>query len=1168
MHATAHLDDPAVADPTEGPAGRLTDGFVELDGRPFFRIADYDRLAPFFVTVVGPGDCWLFASSTGGITAGRVSPDSALFPYYTDDKVADGAGSTGGLTLIRVHRAGARPVLWEPLRIDRPRPAGTIRNLYKDTLGSELVFEELNTEHGLRLRVAWSTSAHFGIVRRVELAATGDPVEVELLDGFVNVLPAGVDMMTQNRLSNLLDAYKRTELDPESGLGLYWLSSRLTDLAEPSESLQANVVWQAGLPSGDRLLSTRALPKFGAGGDIAGEHDVRGQRGAFLVSHSARISADQPLRWAIVGDVQADHADVVTLAGELQAHSDPAQRYDWLVTDLAASREELTGIVAAADGLQCGGDEVASAHHLANVMFNVMRGGLPAEGYRVSAADFREFLAERSPLTARRCAAALGELPDHTDVLELRELAQATGDPDLIRLALEYLPLTFSRRHGDPSRPWNSFQVVLRDAAGNRRLRYEGNWRDIFQNWEALAWSYPEYLESMIAVFANATTADGYNPYRISRGGIDWEIPDPDDPWANIGYWSDHQIIYLLRLLETAERFHPGQLHDLLGQRIFTHADVPYRIAGYAQTLADPNNTIEFDQARNQLIADRVDRIGADGRLVHDGDELLRVTLAEKLLLLLAAKLVNLVPDGGIWMNTQRPEWNDANNALVGRGLSVVTLAQLRRYVAFITPLLEDQSDLRVSAGLATLVGEVTGVLAGHVEELVYGFNDWSRRTVMDQLGAAGTRFRAGVYDASGSQTVALPGIEIRRLLGWAQRYIEASLRANRREDGLFHSYNTLQLGAGTAGIGRLPEMLEGQVAVLSSGMLDADQSLALVQGLRVSALYRADQHSYQLYPDRDLPGFLARNTFRAERAAQCPLVAELLARGDRSLVVGDASGDLHFAAAIRNVRDVEAALDRLAQDPTLTETVAASRAVLLAIFEEVFNHSQFTGRSGSFFAYEGLGSIYWHMVSKLLLAVQENLEEAAAPTGELDPATVAGLAAAYEDIRLGLGYCKDPATYGAFPTDPYSHTPAGHGARQPGMTGQVKEEVITRLGELGLRVEYGEIRFRPLQLRESDWTGQARTCHLIDVHGEPIVVDLPAGSLAFTFCQVPVRYRAVPGAALRVRVELADGSFVKCPDARITGDLANSVFRRAGDVRMIEVEVPAGTGDARGARS
>ena len=41
-------------------------------------------------------------------------------------------------------------------------------------------------------------------------------------------------------------------------------------------------------------------------------------------------------------------------------------------------------------------------------------------------------------------------------------------------------------------------------------------------------------------------------------------------------------------------------------------------------------------------------------------------------------------------MNTQRPEWNDANNALVGYGLSMVTLAHLRRYLQLI-----DETDQR-----------------------------------------------------------------------------------------------------------------------------------------------------------------------------------------------------------------------------------------------------------------------------------------------------------------------------------------------------------------------------------------------------------------------------------------------------------------------------------------
>ncbi len=149
-----------------------------------------------------------------------------------------------------------------------------------------------------------------------------------------------------------------------------------------------------------------------------------------------------------------------------------------------------------------------------------------------------------------------------------------------------------------------------------------------------------------------------------------------------------------------------------------------------------------------------------------------------------------------------------------------------------------------------------------------------------------------------------------------------------------------------------------------------------------------------------------------------------------------------------------------------------SGRASLLEVFEEVFRHSEFTGRSGSFFAYEGLGSIYWHMVSKLLLAAQEALERAVAEGA--DPGTVDALRDAYEDVRQGLGYCKTPEVYGAFPVDPYSHTPGGKGARQPGMTGQVKEEVLTRAGELGLRVEDGAICFRPVLLRAPEWTSRA----------------------------------------------------------------------------------------------
>ncbi|MFM7157985.1 MAG: hypothetical protein ACKO0Y_09240, partial [Bacteroidota bacterium] len=141
-------------------------------------------------------------------------------------------------------------------------------------------------------------------------------------------------------------------------------------------------------------------------------------------------------------------------------------------------------------------------------------------------------------------------LPTHISIQELKGIVTTVNDSHLLRLASEYLPLTFSRRHGDPSRPWNRFSINTKNDDGSLKYDFQGNWRDIFQNWEALSHSYPLFVESMIYKFMNASTFDGYNPYRIQKNGFDWETIEEHNPWSYIGYWGDHQIIYLLKLLE------------------------------------------------------------------------------------------------------------------------------------------------------------------------------------------------------------------------------------------------------------------------------------------------------------------------------------------------------------------------------------------------------------------------------------------------------------------------------------------------------------------------------------------------------------------------------------------------------------------------------------------
>jgi hypothetical protein len=742
-------------------------------------------------------------------------------------------------------------------------------------------------------------------------------------------------------------------------------------------------------------------------------------------------------------------------------------------------------------------------------------------------------------------------------------VARASQDRDFERLSYEYLPLYFGRRHGDPSRPWNCFSIRTRNKAGEEILNYEGNWRDIFQNWEALGASFPGFLASMVAKFVNASTVDGFNPYRITREGVDWETVEADDPWSNIGYWGDHQIIYLLKLLESLDHHQPSALANLLGQEIFSYAEVPYRIRPYEQILLNPCKTIDFDHELAARIEKRVQRLGSDGKLLRaDDGSIYHANLFEKLLVPALSKLSNLILDAGIWMNTQRPEWNDANNALGGGGVSVVTLCYLRRYLAFLSERFEC-----VAGEEFSVAGEIIDWLAG-VEATLRDEHERlgdraasaaERKRAMDALGGCFSRYRDQVYTGGLSTKRALAVSRVVELCRVALALIDRAIDANRREDGLYHTYNLLEIdeNEGTAEVIHLQVMLEGQVAALSAGHLVPDEALEILQRLFTSSLYRAKQRSFQLYPERELPGFMAKNVIPSGQVESIPLLVELLARGNHSIVARDAEGMFRFHGEFKSALDLTAALKKLEEQEEWAAAVRDDREQVLDLFEEVFAHKSYTGRSGVMFGYEGLGCIYWHMVAKLLLAVQENFlraETLGAPASVRE-----GLASMYFRIRAGIGYEKSVSEYGAFPTDPYSHTPASGGAKQPGMTGQVKEEILTRRGELGITVQDGCLRFQPRLLSQEELLEQPEIFRYFDLAGRGQSLALCAGSLVFTFCQVPVVYRLAAGQP-RIQLEFEDGSSKFVPGDTLSPELSSELFLRSGRIKTITVELVAST--------
>ena len=960
--------------------------FITINGERFYEIANYDEMQPFFISLASDTDLWMYLSSTGGLTAGRRSPEEALFPYYTDDKITESYEFTGPKTEIKVK---GEPflvngeLLWKPFSSQQQDVFVLSRKIAKSTVGNQIVFCEENHTLKLRFSYIWAPAGKHGWVRRATLENLGNrATEVSIDDRLQNVLPAGVERKTQNEFSTLVDGYKKTELVPGTSLALFRMEAILVDRAEPSESLTCNTVYGLGLP-GAKYDKTPS----------------KGVRGAFVAETSLCLPAHCSQTWYNVLDVSKDAVAV----HELMHFIAKPDAIEVIEAAMRESTETLKRIVARNDGVQETGDEANDARHFANVLFNTMRGG---------------YYLTYPP-------------------------KKGEGEEDL--------PLTFGRRHGDPSRPWNLFSIRVQDEKGNPVVAYQGNWRDIFQNWEALSLSYPLYINHIIAKFLNSSTADGYNPYRISNEGIDYEVIEPENPWSNIGYWGDHQIIYLLKLLEISYNHRPQELQALLNERKYSFANVPYRLKSYAAIVADPKNSIWFDEEEHKRIQSLLPTRGAEAKMLLDDNMQVRLTtMADKLLITLLTKLSNFVPEAGIWMNTLRPEWNDANNALVGYGASMVTLCYMRRYVAFLQKIVQED----VTLGVETLT---------FLRSIRRAYQNANAKQFLDIVGTAGETYREKVYAGLSGKTEVLEKEELQEFLDATLCKIDESIRANKRSDGLYEAYNLIKFTENESDIeiSHLYPMLEGQVAVLSSGLLSGEEAADLLDAMRHSDLYREDQRSYMLYPNRRRKTFLELNNL-PEAAKELPVVQKYLG----SILKQDCDGGIHFDAKYRNANALPEELKDL--------------------YEQVFNHHAFTGRSGTFYKYEGLGCIYWHMVSKLLLAVGENIQREADENPSPQGKVLGRLVSHYFAIREGIGSHKNPAEYGAFPFDPYSHTPSMAGAQQPGMTGQVKEDIISRFFELGVSVHDGQITFCPTMLKDTDFVN---------------------GELRFTYCGTEIIY-------------------------------------------------------------
>ena len=95
------------------------------------------------------------------------------------------------------------------------------------------------------------------------------------------------------------------------------------------------------------------------------------------------------------------------------------------------------------------------------------------------------------------------------------------------------------------------------------------------------------------------------------------------------------------------------------------------------------------------------------------------------------------------------------------------------------------------------------------------------------------------------------------------------------------------------------------------------------------------------------MPRFVEKNNIPESKVENSSLLKKLVDDGNIDIIEKDINGNYHFNGRFTNAGMLEKSLSELSGYQELADQ---ERGLVLQIFEDVFNHKAFTGRSEHFF--------------------------------------------------------------------------------------------------------------------------------------------------------------------------------------------------------------------------